>query len=932
MRIINRLSRHSAAALLVIAAGALIACGSGASDKELIESAKSYMAEKQVSEATIELKNALQTNPKNAEARYLLGEISLQIGNLASAEKEYQRALEMGWNAEAALIGKMRAMNAQRKYKEVLEISNATNDWPDTAQANLLALKAIAYVGEGDLVKAKNIYLSAQALDENAFDVLKVTILLQLAEKQLKDAEASMSQAQKLFPENSELMLMSANLAILNGQNEEAIRIFEQIIKLGPGKAMTLNTKRAHLGILKLAVLEKDFDRVKKSRDAFVASNINDPEVNYYLALAAFEEKNFGQAEAYLQKILQISSGHGPTLLLSGSVSYAKRDFEKAAYYLSKYVANYPENNKARKLLGRVYLALGQNEEAQAEFNVVLKENADDAELIALVGLSEISGGQVQSGIAGLEKALDMVPDSSSLKLQLAKAYITDGQTDKAIKQLDEILQTDANNDQIKTIKVLAYLQSQDIEMAMNTARQMLAKSPDRPDVLSLMGSIQLAARDTAAARKYFNQALNINADHISSEMNLARLDEQQGDIASAKKRYLSILDKEPESIAVMTSLARLAAQQGDTGNQVKWLEAARQADKKELSSRVELVEIYLKQGNIADAEILIRELEEVHSNTPAVLVVKGQLLMAQKRFTQAETIISDIINARPELDIGYYLQAQNQLALGNKKAALDNLRKSYSLKPDALRNVILLASVEQSAGNYNRAMELGGEVISTAPDSAVGYVIKGDAILAMKKYQQALVNFDKAWAITKSRDIALRRFKVTHRLSSATEAAPILTSWLEQQPDDVGLLLALATAYFIDKQNKKAGVYFEKVLVLQADNIVALNNLAWLYGLENNPRALVLAKKAYTLQPESPSIIDTYGWILLKNNKTSEALTMLKQAADKLPDIPEVQYHYAKALFKTGDTAAANRILKPLIESGKAFDGRIDAEKMLAQ
>ncbi len=58
----------------------------------------------------------------------------------------------------------------------------------------------------------------------------------------------------------------------------------------------------------------------------------------------------------------------------------------------------------------------------------------------------------------------------------------------------------------------------------------------------------------------------------------------------------------------------------------------------------------------------------------------------------------------------------------------------------------------------------------------------------------------------------------------------------------------------------------------------------------------------------------------------------MLKRAADKLPDIPEVQYHYAKALFSSGDTAAAVRILKPLIESGKAFDGRNDAENMLAQ
>ena len=93
MRIINIPSRHSAGALLVLAAVALIGCGPGASDKELIDNAKRYMAEKKVNEATIEIKNALQTNPENAEARYLLGEISMQIGNLASAEKEFQCVL-----------------------------------------------------------------------------------------------------------------------------------------------------------------------------------------------------------------------------------------------------------------------------------------------------------------------------------------------------------------------------------------------------------------------------------------------------------------------------------------------------------------------------------------------------------------------------------------------------------------------------------------------------------------------------------------------------------------------------------------------------------------------------------------------------------------------------------------------------------------------
>ena len=87
MRVLKRLSRSTIGMLFIITAGVLVSCGSSASDKELIESARNYLAEDQVRAASIELKNALQKNPKNAEARYLLGKVNAQIGDLASAEK-----------------------------------------------------------------------------------------------------------------------------------------------------------------------------------------------------------------------------------------------------------------------------------------------------------------------------------------------------------------------------------------------------------------------------------------------------------------------------------------------------------------------------------------------------------------------------------------------------------------------------------------------------------------------------------------------------------------------------------------------------------------------------------------------------------------------------------------------------------------------------
>mgnify|MGYP000368338609 CR=1 FL=1 len=70
--------------------------------------------------------------------------------------------------------------------------------------------------------------------------------------------------------------------------------------------------------------------------------------------------------------------------------------------------------------------------------------------------------------------------------------------------------------------------------------------------------------------------------------------------------------------------------------------------------------------------------------------------------------------------------------------------------------------------------------------------------------------------------------------------------------------------------------------------------------------------------------------FVSCKNDKTSEALAMLKQAADKLPDVSEVQYHYAASLLKSGKEKEARQILEKLLESGKSFDGREEARRLL--
>jgi putative PEP-CTERM system TPR-repeat lipoprotein len=616
-------------------------------------------------------------------------------------------------------------------------------------------------------------------------------------------------------------------------------------------------------------------------------------------------------------------------MLLTGTVYYAKEEFEQAAYYLGKYVSARPEDLRARKLLGRTFIALEQHDKAESALRSALDESNDDAELLALVGLSALRSGQSQAGILELEKAVSLSPQSSVLRGELARAYMSTGDTELAITELEKIIAGGKDAYRAQVMVVFAYLQDKKYEKARESAQAILEQYPDDAPIINLMGIVQHASGDLPLARQYFEKAVEVDPKHTGAAINLARLDEKAGDLDGAIKRYRAIIEVEPANKTALMSLSRLALAQNDKVEQMQWLEKVRATDKKDVASRVVLIEHYIQNKKLTEAERLIKELEAEHAGKPVLLVVKAELLITRESYNQAVTVINELITSNPDAAIGHYLKGLNQVKMGQVDDAKSSLLKAYELEPNNLFNTILLAQVRLGDGEFEQALILAEQVKKMAPARTSGFEIKGDANAGLQKYHQALQEYDAAWKIEQSNRLVLKRFQVTRKISSNKQSYAVINDWLASHPNDYLLRFKLAESYQVDGLFEEAIDEYKRVLDAQPENVFVLNNLAWLLNNQSDSQALVYAEKAFKLN-QSAAIKDTYGWVLLKNKKTQQALTLLSEAVEELSHIPDVKYHYAMALYETGDKQQAYTRLEALLASKSDFEGRADARRLI--
>ncbi|GAO34898.1 hypothetical protein SCT_0278 [Sulfuricella sp. T08] len=888
-----------------------------------IQKAKDFLDKGDQRASIIELKSALQQNPDNTEARLLLGEIYIKAQQGKDAEKELLRAQKLGVDEESIKVLLGQALLLQESYERVLnEVTPSSRTSPKN-MARIQQLHGEAQLGLGRFEQGCEQFKQSAQADPAYVPTYWGLARCATATKDFDQAKALLEQALKLDAKNADTWMWLGKLAQVRNDPKAAEAAYSGVLKIVPDHV------DARLSLAFLHLSAGKFDTAQAEIGAARKAAPHNLRAKYLQALLDFRQAKYAAARDSLQEVLKDAPNHMPSILLSGMVSYQLGSYEQAIQNFTKVLSQFPNSVYARKGLAAAWLKTGQPARTLDTLKPLLMTENQDLSVLAMAGEASLQAREPAQARDYLQRAAAIDPKNAKLRTALSVSHMAAGDSARAMAELESAAAEDTGQSVADTLLILTRLRNSEFDKALAAINVLEKKTPNNPAVYNFRGAAYAGKKDFANARKNFEQVLNLDPAYSEAAMNLAQLDLQEKNPQAARKRYEAILARDKNNLPALLALVNLAS---DKKEAVSWLERAAQANPSALQPRRLLAEHYLGNNEAKKALNLAREAQTANPDNADALDLLGTTQLAAGETGNALTSYQKLARLAPKSPLAHYKLASVQAAAKNLDAAKSSLRLALELKPDYLEAQAALISLDLKIGKPAEALKIAQQVQLQNPRKSAGLVFEGDILIDQKQYDQAAKAYEKAFTLDKSGLIAVKRHQAQSLAGRVKDADTRLLQWLKEQPKDTATRAYMAQAYMTRGQDKQAIEQYQILLQDAPGNLLALNNLAWLYHRAKDPRALNIAEQAYKLRPDAAFITDTLGWILFEQGKTARAVELLQKAVSLAPKNPEIGYHYAVSLAKAGDRQKARKQLEAVLASGLSFPQQDEAKAVLKQ
>lgn len=681
--------------VIVCLSGVLVACGGGEErQSKYLDRAQEYFDDGNYEKARVDLKNVLQINANNIDARFLMAQLEEKeenwrgtFGNLNAVLELDENHLEATTKMGTLLLASGEIDEAAEKADKAMELA------PDSA--NSIALMASVEVARDNRDNAERLAKRALAIDPGQEEAVAVVVYIYGTDQPEKSLEV-LVKALEVNPTSIPLRLTQIRVLNVLGRSDELIAAAEQLIQL-------------------------------------------DPEENAYIVeLAKYYNRAFRavDAEQLLRESIKARPEDTELKLILVRLLATNKDSDTAKAELEGMLAAEPENYQLRNDLGQLLFGFGATDRAIAVYEATFEFDQDGADSQsarnALAGIA-LSKKDWTSAQRWIDEALELEQEHPGALINSASMNVAQGNYELAVPDLRRALRSQP--DSVRALLLLAEAEKADgkASLALENYRKILAVDPN--NVIALyQGALLLAAQeDYAVAATNLEQLVILEPANMQVIVSLVgaytRL--ERWDDAQALAKGLSA-DEATQAVADLIS-SSLALDQNKLDESITLAKAALEKNENLTGAAVNIAKAYFRNDEISEAISFLEPYLTSHPENGVVADIMVQLYMTNKEPEKAAATYVRLIELVPQR-VSAYVNLASIYAYQNKPELVEGLyQQGIAANPDNTALRLLLVQVYQRQGKTKKGLDLLEEAYQL--DETSQGVINNLAMTLMDSY-----------------------------------------------------------------------------------------------------------------------------------------------------------------------------------------------------
>jgi putative PEP-CTERM system TPR-repeat lipoprotein len=383
-----------------------------------------------------------------------------------------------------------------------------------------------------------------------------------------------------------------------------------------------------------------------------------------------------------------------------------------------------------------------------------------------------------------------------------------------------------------------------------------------------------------------------------------------------------------------MMALAEITARSGGTpaalAESQKWLDQAIAADPTDATPRLLLIDQLLASGQTKPALTAAQAGVAALPDNADLLDRLGRVLLASGDSAQAVSTFNKLATVAPRSALPQLRLADAHAATNNRSGMAAAVRRAAEIAPDQLQVQQAQVSLALMENQPEQALVVARKVQAQRPDDAAGFSMEGDIEMRRRNWDAAAVALRKSLARKQPGDSAQRLHAALSAARKSAEADKFAAEWRKGHPDDLAFVMHLGDVTMAAGNAAGAEALYREVTARQADNVLALNNLAYAMALQKKPGAVALAEQALQRAPKAAAVMDTLAFSLAAEQQLPRAIEVQVQAVAAAPQAHQFRLQLAKLHLQAGDKAKARTELDTLAKLGTAFARQAEVAELL--